>query len=107
MSFFKLVIARFFIEYFEENYVEILGMLLLVVASIMCLVYSIKLIIIAFQESVLWGLLYFFILPASLYFIITRWPECKSPFLKLLIAVAFMIVGSMMASPSPSPSPSY
>ena len=81
---------------------EIIGMLLLVIASIMCLVYSIKLIIIAFQESVLWGLLYFFIPFASLYFIITRWAECKSPFLKLLIAVAFMIVGSVMASPSSS-----
>ena len=77
---------------------EFIGVILLVIASIMCIIYSIKLIVIAFQESVLWGLLYLFLPFANLYFIITRWAECSSAFLRSLIAVAFMIVGALMAS---------
>ncbi|MEN6670460.1 hypothetical protein AAJP47_08810 [Psychrobacter sp. B38] len=77
---------------------ETIGIVIVVIASIMCLIYSIKLIIIAFQESVLWGLLYLFFPFANLYFIITRWQECKSPFLKTLIAVALMILGFIIAA---------
>ena len=77
---------------------ELIGIILLVIALIICFIYGLKLIIIAFQESVLWGLLYLFLPFANLYFIITRWPECKSPFLKSLLAIPFIIIGSMMIS---------
>ena len=99
-SVFKQIVVYFFIKNFEENHVEILGSIILIIAGIMLLVYSIKLIIIAFQESILWGLLYLFLPFANLYFIITRWPECKSPFLRSLVAFAFIILGAVMASPS-------
>lgn len=87
-----------FIKYFEEIYVETIGIILAVIAMIMCLIYSVKLIIIAFQESVLWGLLYLFFPFANLYFIITRWQECREPFLKSLIAIVVMVVGFAIAS---------
>ena len=77
---------------------EIIGLVLFVIGLIISFIYGIKLIIIAFQESVLWGLLYLFLPFANLYFIITRWAECSSAFLRSLIAVAFMIVGALMAS---------
>ena len=87
-----------FIKVFEEIHVEIIGLVLFVIGLIISFIYGIKLIIIAFQESVLWGLLYLFLPFANLYFIITRWPECKSPFLKTLIAIPFFIVGAVMIS---------
>jgi len=92
----------FLIEYFEEIHVEIIGLALFVIGLIISFIYGIKLIIIAFQESVLWGLLYLFLPFANLYFIITRWPECKSPFLKTLIAIPFLIVGAVMIASSSS-----
>jgi len=82
--------------------VEIIGLALFVIGLIISFIYGIKLIIIAFQESVLWGLLYLFLPFANLYFIITRWPECKSPFLKTLIAIPFLIVGAVMIASSSS-----
>ena len=81
---------------------EIIGLALFVIGLIISFIYGIKLIIIAFQESVLWGLLYLFLPFANLYFIITRWPECKSPFLKTLIAIPFLIVGAVMIASSSS-----
>ncbi len=77
---------------------EVIGLVLLVIAMIISFLYGIKLIIIAFQESVLWGLLYLFLPFANLYFIITRWAECKEPFLKGLIAIPFLIIGAMLFS---------
>ena len=81
---------------------EIIGLVLFFIGLIISFIYGIKLIIIAFQESVLWGLLYLFLPFANLYFIITRWPECKSPFLKTLIAFPFFIVGAVMIASSSS-----
>lgn len=75
---------------------EIVGIALFFIALLICLIYGIKLIIIAFQESAVWGLMYLFLPFANLYFIITRWEKTKSPFLKTLIAVPLFIISMML-----------
>lgn len=75
---------------------EIVGIALFFIALIICLIYGIKLIIIAFQESTAWGLMYLFVPFANLYFVFTRWEKTKSPFLKTLIAIPFFIIGAML-----------
>lgn len=77
-----------------------IGLVLIIIGSVIALIYGIKLIIIAFQESVLWGLLYLFLPLANLYFIITRWTECKDPFLKTLLAIPFFIIGGVITTSS-------
>ncbi|MBE0444241.1 hypothetical protein [Psychrobacter sp. FME5] len=74
----------------------IIGIALFFIALIICLIYGIKLIIIAFQESTAWGLMYLFVPFANLYFVFTRWEKTKSPFLKTLIAIPFFIIGAML-----------
>lgn len=49
-----------------------------------CIFYGIKLLILAFQESVLWGLGSLFVPFVSLIFIIMHWERCRSPFLRYL-----------------------
>ena len=77
---------------------ETIGLILIVIAVIISVFYGIKLIIIAFRESIIWGLLYLFLPFANLYFIITRWAECKDAFLKTLIAIPLIIIGAMLGS---------
>ena len=74
----------------------IIGIALFFIALIICLIYGIKLIIIAFQESTAWGLIYLFVPFANLYFVFTRWEKTKSPFLKTLIAIPLFIIGAML-----------
>ncbi|WP_367104099.1 hypothetical protein [uncultured Psychrobacter sp.] len=75
----------------------IIGVILFFIGLVICLIYGVKLIIIAFRESILWGLLYLFLPFANIYYIITRWEKCKGPFLKTLIGVVLLFVGTMMA----------
>lgn len=77
---------------------ETIGLILVIIAMIIVFIYSIKLIIIAFQESILWGLLYLFLPFANLYFIVTRWGQCKNPFLKTLLAIPFLVIGAVLVS---------
>ncbi|WP_201616240.1 hypothetical protein [Psychrobacter immobilis] len=74
----------------------IVGIALFFIALIICIIYGIKLIIIAFQESTAWGLMYLFVPFANLYFVFTRWEKTKSPFLKTLIAIPLLIIGAML-----------
>lgn len=75
---------------------ETVGMILLFIGMAIAFIYSIKLIILAFQESILWGLLYLFLPFASLYFIITRWTKCRGPLLKSLLCIPFILLGVML-----------
>ena len=77
---------------------ETIGLILVIIAMIIVFIYSIKLIIIAFQESILWGLLYLFLPFANLYFIVTRWGQFKNPFLKTLLAIPFLVIGAVLVS---------
>ena len=75
---------------------ETIGMILLFIGMIIAFIYGVKLIIIAFQESILWGLLYLFLPFANLYFIITRWATCRGPVLKALLSIPFIIIGVLL-----------
>ena len=75
---------------------EILGIVLLCIGALISIIYGIMLLIIAFRKSVIWGLAYLLIPFASLVFVVVHWEDTKSPFLKGLIAIPFLIAGSML-----------
>jgi len=78
----------------------IIGMGFFLIGMGIGLFYGVQLLILAFEESVLWGLAYIFIPFAALIFIITNWQETKSPFLRGLIAIPFYIIGAMLTGGS-------
>ncbi len=74
----------------------IIGSICIGIGGIVGLIYGIKLIIIAFQKSILWGLAYIFVPMAALVFVIMHWDKTKSPFLKSLIAIPLIIGGGLL-----------
>ena len=78
----------------------ILGTILIIIGAIIGIFYGIKILILAFQESVLWGLGYIFIPFVSLIFIIMHWDKTKDPFLRGLIAIPFYVLGIILAGSS-------
>lgn len=75
---------------------EILGFILVGVGSIISLVFSIIILVKAFQTSIWWGLGSIFIPFVQLIFIIMYWDIAKAPFLKMLIGVGIAIVGMVI-----------
>jgi hypothetical protein len=80
---------------------EILGALLALVGGIVILVGSIWLIVLAFQESVLWGLGDLFVPFVALIFVISFWDRTAKPFLISLGGLVAIIAGSAMMGPGP------
>lgn len=76
---------------------EIIGSICFAASMLICLFYGIILIIMAFQESILWGLGYLFVPFVNLIFIIMFWTETKGPFLKGLLGVALLIASAFLA----------
>jgi len=72
---------------------ESIAGIFLFIGFVICLVYGIRILIIAFQKSILWGLASLFIPFAQLVFIILYWSETKSPFLRSLLGIPFLLVG--------------
>ena len=79
---------------------EIIGAISLIIGVIISVIYGIILLIRAFEAGILWGLGYIFIPFVSLIFVIVHWEEAKSPFLKGLLAIPFLIVGLSLTSNS-------
>jgi len=80
-----------------------IGMLIILAAGILSLVYWIQILIIAFQTSVLWGLGSLFIGIIGLIFVAMHWEETKKPFLRSLLAFPLIVLGGiLMAMGSPS-----
>ena len=79
---------------------EIIGAISLIIGVIISVIYGIILLIRAFEAGILWGLGYMFIPFISLIFVIVHWEEAKSPFLKGLLAIPFLIVGLSLTSNS-------
>lgn len=77
---------------------EIVGLICMFVAMAIAIVYGIQILILAFSESILWGLCYLFVPFASLVFLVMYWDQTKSPFLKSLIAIPFLILGAALGS---------
>lgn len=57
---------------------------------------GIWLLIVAFKESIWWGLGSLFIPLVSLIFVVLHWSVAKTPFLISLVSVAMIIAGAFM-----------
>jgi hypothetical protein len=75
---------------------EILGALLLFVGFAVAAVGGIWLIVVAFQESVLWGLGTLFIPLVGLAFVIAHWDAAKRPFLVNIGGGLLIALGAVM-----------
>lgn len=76
---------------------ETVGLICLVIGLLIALFYGIKLLIIAFKTSILWGLGSLFVPFVSLIFIFMHWEKTKSPFLRSLLSIPFFIIGSLLS----------
>lgn len=75
---------------------EILGMVMLGIGAIIGLIFGIQLLIIAFQQSILWGLGYLLIPFVSLIFIVIHWDKARTPFLRCLLSIPLYVIGFML-----------
>lgn len=68
-------------------------MILLIAGLLVSLGAGLWLLVLAFQESIWWGLGSLLLSPVMLVFVILHWQQAKRPFLINLGGVALMIVG--------------
>lgn len=54
-------------------------------------------LIVAFSESILWGLVCLLVTPASLLFLVMHWNEAKNPFFVQLAGIGLAFLGAMSA----------
>ena len=80
-----------------------LGTLLMVVGYGIAIVGGIWLLVVAFRESLGWGLCSLLLPIVSLVFAITHWDDAKKPFLTNLVGVAVVIVGILLKAGAESP----
>jgi hypothetical protein len=72
-------------------------MILMVVGGIGMLVFAIQLLIIAFKKSIGWGLASLIIPLVLFVFVAMNWPQCKTPFLRWLMALVVYAVGAALS----------
>ncbi len=82
---------------------EVIAMLLSAIGMIVMVVGGIWFLVVAFQESILWGLGCLFLPIVSLVFLVMHWDKAGKPFLIQLAGVVPMILGMVLAGPGPSP----
>lgn len=80
---------------------EVLGLIMFFVGAIVCVVSGIWLLILAFRESILWGLGSLIIPLVGLFFVILHWDVAKKPFLYNLLGVAIILIGSFLSPIAP------
>ena len=66
--------------------------ILSIVGAVLCIIGGLWLIVLAFQESILWGLACLFLPFVSILFVVTHWAEAKGAFLTSLAGAALIIV---------------
>jgi hypothetical protein len=76
---------------------EALGMILLGIGVIVSAVGGIWFLVVAFQESVLWGLCCLFVPFAALVFLIKFWDRAARPFFVQLAALVPIVAGMLLA----------
>jgi len=76
---------------------EIAAILLIAAGGLITLYYGIRILILAFETSVLWGLGCLLIPFFEFVFVIAYWDTAKTPFLRMLLAISLLIVGSFLA----------
>jgi hypothetical protein len=77
----------------QELAMKIAGWTVVVLSWLVCLYSGIRMLIVAFQESMLQGILYIVVPFYPLFYIITRWDRVGGLFLMNLAGTAFMCVG--------------
>lgn len=75
-----------------------LGGIIAVVGLIIAFIGGIKILILAFQESILWGLGSLLLGFVSLIFVAMHWEKSKDAFLMNLGGCAIMFLGGMMSA---------
>ena len=78
----------------------VLGVLLFVVGMIIGFIGGLWLLVLAFQESIFWGLGSLFLPFVSLIFVIMHWDTAKKPFLIWLASIPLWLIGAMIMLPS-------
>ncbi len=66
------------------------------VSFALCFVASIWLLLLAFGESFLCGILYWFLPFYSLFYVITRWQRCRKPSVLLIISILGIVIFGLM-----------
>ena len=70
---------------------------LLYLGGLISFIGGIWLLVVAFKQSVWWGLGSFFIAPVALVFVILHWQDSKKPFLISLAGGVLCVIAAMMA----------
>jgi hypothetical protein len=78
---------------------ETLGLICLLIGVVIALIYGLKLLILAFRTSILWGLGYLLVPFVGLIFVIVHWDKAGSPFLRSLLAIPFYALGVLLSQP--------
>jgi hypothetical protein len=81
---------------------ETVGLVCMLIGLVISLIYGIKILILAFKTSILWGLGSLLVPFVSLIFIVMYWQETKSPFLRSLLAIPFFIIGALLGTSGPN-----
>ncbi len=71
------------------------------VCGFMAIVYWFRMVIIAFKEGVLQGLLFHFIFPYSLYYVVTHWSDMRKLFLTYLLLSCLAPLGLILVVVAP------
>lgn len=72
----------------------ILGTITIWLGLAMLLLGSLTFLVVAFRESILWGLAVLFVSPCGLIFLILHWDRAKSSFFLQLCALAIIMFGA-------------
>jgi hypothetical protein len=75
----------------------IAGLALTVLGSIAMFVFTIQILITAFKTSPAWGLASLFIPFVILVFVAKNWVATKTPFIRSMIALVVVVVGSSLS----------
>lgn len=75
-----------------------LGTILMIVGYILAGICGIWLLVVAFKESIGWGICCLLIPFASLVFVITHWPIAKKPFLYSLVGAVVAGIGAALTA---------
>ena len=81
----------------EELVVEVLGSILVVVGMMVVVAGGLWILVLAFQESVGWGIACLLCGIAQIIFLIQFWDRCSKPFLIQLAGLALAVIGAAMS----------
>jgi hypothetical protein len=77
--------------------VDIIGMIFVVIGAIASLIGAIWIVVLAFQESIGWGIGSLLCGIVTLIYGISRWPETKVPLLLMIAGVIVEAIGQAIA----------